>query len=42
MAAGIGTVSAVVAGGVLTLGVTALWARLFSAMRRIDRLEDLR
>jgi MFS family permease len=42
MAAGIGTVSAVVAGGVLTLGVTALWARLFPAMRRIDRLEDLR
>jgi MFS family permease len=41
MAAGIGTVAAVVAGGAATLAVTALWARLFPAMRRIDRLEDI-
>lgn len=42
MAAGIGTVSAVVVGGAVTLVVTALWAQLFPTMRRIDRLEDLR
>ncbi|TFG88560.1 MAG: MFS transporter, partial [Hyphomicrobiales bacterium] len=42
MAAGIGTVSAVVVGGAVTLAVTALWAQLFPTMRRIDRLEDLR
>lgn len=42
MAAGIGTVPAVVVGGAATLAVTALWARLFPAMRRIDRLEDVR
>lgn len=42
MAALIGTVPAVVVGGAATLGVTALWARLFPAMRRIDRLEEVR
>jgi MFS family permease len=41
MAAGIGTVSAVVVGGAVTLAVTALWAHLFPAMRRIDRLQDV-
>jgi hypothetical protein len=41
MAAGFGTVSAVVLGGAVTLAVTALWAQLFPTMRRIDRLEDL-
>jgi MFS family permease len=42
MAAGIGTVPAVIVGGAATLAVTAVWARLFPAMRRIDRLEDVR
>lgn len=41
MAAGIGTVPAVLAGGVATLAVTALWARLFPQMRRVDRLADV-
>jgi MFS family permease len=41
MAASIGTVSAVVVGGAVTLAVTALWAHLFPAMRRIDRLQDV-
>jgi MFS family permease len=40
-AAFIGTVPAVLVGGVATLAVTALWAKLFPAMRRIDRLDDL-
>ncbi|HSF96653.1 MAG TPA: MFS transporter [Thermohalobaculum sp.] len=41
MAAAVGTVPAVVIGGVATLAVTALWARLFPQMRRVDRLEDI-
>lgn len=40
-AAFIGTVPAVLVGGVATLMITALWAKLFPAMRRVDRLEDL-
>jgi len=40
-AAFIGTVPAVLVGGIATLAVTALWAKLFPAMRRVDRLEDL-
>lgn len=42
MAAAIGTVPAVLAGGAVTLAVTALWARLFPGLRRIDRLEEVR
>ena len=41
MAAGIGTVPAVVVGGAATLMVTALWARLFPEMRRINRLDEV-
>jgi MFS family permease len=37
----IGTVPAVLVGGIATLAVTLLWAKLCPAMRRIDRLEDL-
>ena len=40
-AAWLGTVSAVVAGGVGTLVVTVLWALLFPELRRIERPEDL-
>ena len=39
-AAFIGTVPAVLIGGIATLAVTLLWAKLFPAMRRVDRLED--
>ena len=41
MAGGIGTVPAVLLGGVVTVGVTVLWWRLFPGIRRIDRLDDL-
>ena len=39
-AALIGTVPAVLVGGIATLAVTVLWAKLFPAMRRVDRLDD--
>lgn len=41
MAAGFGTVFAVVVGGAATMAMTALWWRLFPALRGIDRLDDL-
>jgi MFS family permease len=41
MAAALGTVPAVLLGGVATLAVTAIWARLFPRMRRVDRLADV-
>jgi MFS family permease len=37
----LGTVTSVVAGGVGTLLVVALWAWRFPALRRVDRLEDV-
>lgn len=42
LAAWIGAVPCVVAGGVGTLVVVAAWLALFPELRRIDRLEDLR
>jgi MFS family permease len=39
MAGAIGTVPAVVLGGLATLGVTALWARLFPDLRKVERLD---
>jgi MFS family permease len=39
LAALIGLVPAVVAGGVATIGVAALWARLFPILRTVDRLD---
>ncbi len=39
-AAWLGTVPAVVIGGVGTCAVVALWARMFPELRRIDRFED--
>jgi hypothetical protein len=36
----VGVVPAVLVGGIATLAITALWAHLFPAMRRIDRLDD--
>ena len=41
MAGGIGVVPAVLAGGIATCAITALWAGLFPALRRIDRLRDV-
>jgi hypothetical protein len=38
----VGTVTAVVAGGVATIAVAASWTRLFPALSRMGRLEDLR
>jgi len=41
MAAALGVVPAVVLGGAVTLGITALWWRLFPGLSRVDRLDDL-
>jgi MFS family permease len=38
----IGTVTAVVAGGVATVAIALSWTRLFPALSRMGRLEDLR
>jgi MFS family permease len=41
VAAWLGALPAVIAGGVCTLLVTALWARFFPELRRIDRLAEV-
>lgn len=41
MAAAIGVVPAVLAGGIITCGVTLLWMRLFPGIAAIDRLRDV-
>ena len=41
MAAAIGVVPAVLAGGMITCGVTLLWMRLFPGIAAIDRLRDV-
>jgi hypothetical protein len=38
----IGTVPAVVAGGLVMIGVAATWTKLFPALARMGKLEDLR
>jgi MFS family permease len=38
----VGTVTAVVAGGVATIAIALSWTRLFPALSRMGRLEDLR
>jgi MFS family permease len=40
-AALLGTVPAVVAGGVATIAIAALWLRLFPSLSRLDRMETL-
>jgi len=40
-AALLGAVPAVVAGGVLTIGLAAVWSRFFPELARVDRMEDL-
>lgn len=39
-AAWLGVVPAAVVGGLCTLGVVGLWARVFPALRRVDRFEE--
>jgi MFS family permease len=41
-AALLGPVTAVVAGGGITIAIAAAWPRLFPALARVDRLEDVR
>jgi predicted MFS family arabinose efflux permease len=41
-AALLGPVTAVVAGGAVTVGIALTWSRLFPALARVDRLEDVR
>jgi MFS family permease len=41
-AALIGAVPAVVLGGIATVGVAAIWWKLFPALARVDRLDELR
>jgi MFS family permease len=41
-AALLGTVPAVVAGGVATIAIAALWLKLFPGLSRLDRMEHLR
>jgi hypothetical protein len=38
----VGAVTAVVAGGVVTIGLAAAWLWLFPALARMDRIEDVR
>jgi hypothetical protein len=38
----VGTVAAVVAGGAVMIGLAVSWPRLFPALSRLGRLEDLR
>ena len=40
-AAGLGTIPAVLLGGIATLGITAMWFRCFPNIRRIDSFEDV-
>jgi MFS family permease len=42
VAALIGTVTSVVAGGIATIALAASWTRLFPALARLGRLQDLR
>ncbi len=39
MAGGIGSVGAVLVGGAATVGIAALWWRMFPTIRRVDRLD---
>jgi hypothetical protein len=40
-AALLGAVTAVVAGGVITVGLAAVWRFVFPALAEVDRMEDL-
>ena len=38
----VGTIPAVVGGGIVTIGIALSWARLFPALASVDRLEEVR
>lgn len=38
----VGTVPAVVGGGIMTMLIAVSWARFFPALAEVDRLEDVR
>jgi MFS family permease len=38
----VGTVPAVVGGGLITMSVAVVWARLFPALARVDRLQEIK
>jgi hypothetical protein len=38
----IGTVPAVVSGGVITIAIAVAWGRLFPSLARIDKLQEVR
>jgi MFS family permease len=42
VAALVGTVTSVVAGGIATIGIALSWTRLFPSLARLGRLEDIR
>src|SRR5207248_1458439 len=42
VAALVGTVPAVVAGGIATIAIAAVWRQLFPSLTRLDRLEEVR
>lgn len=42
MAGGIGTVPAVLVGGITTVAATLLWVKLFPSIRQIDRLDQIK
>jgi len=42
MAGGIGTVPAVLVGGITTVAVTVIWMKLFPSIRRIDQLDQVK
>jgi hypothetical protein len=42
VAALVGTVTSVVAGGIATIGLALSWTRLFPSLARLGRLEDIR
>ena len=42
VAAAVGTVTSVVAGGIATIGIALSWTRLFPSLAHLGRLEDLR
>jgi MFS family permease len=38
----VGTIPAVVGGGIITIGLSLIWGRLFPALSSVDRLEDVK
>jgi hypothetical protein len=38
----VGTAPAVVGGGLITIGIAVTWSRLFPALARVNRLQEIR